>query len=75
MGLDELMQAEIACLRDRLAAAANAQFLQDVVYVPLGCAQADHQLIGDLLVGLAGREQAEDAQFLFAERLLSLIHI
>ena len=47
-----------SCLpRCDLAPRTELELPQDVLDVPLGCALADHKLLGDLLIGEAGRDQ------------------
>ena len=62
-----LTNPKFARPRDGLRAIADAQLLQNVVYMPLGCADGDHEFFCDLVVGLAGDDQVEDAPLLLAE--------
>ena len=52
---------------NRLGAIIHAEFLQNVMYVPLGCANTDHQLVSNLPVRFASHNQIEHPEFLFGE--------
>lgn len=49
----------MARLGNRLGTVAHAEFLEDLADVPLGCAQRDHELRRDLLIGKSLTDQAQ----------------
>ena len=55
-----LRQAEIVSARDRLGAAAHAQLVIDVAGMFFDRAHRDHQLAGDLGIGMPLADQTRD---------------
>jgi hypothetical protein len=65
--LGEVGPVTRAC--NRLGPTCHAQLAEQVADVLLDRRQRDHQFAGDLLVGGAGNEQAQDLLFTAGERL------
>ena len=57
------------CEGKRLCPAFDTKFAEDVIDVLLDCADADDELVGDVLIEVPGGDQAYHFQFAFAERV------
>ena len=64
-----LQQIKLVCPRHCFGAVTDAQLAVGVRDVALDGGQADEEPVGDLLIPHAGRDQAQDFDFLRCERL------
>jgi hypothetical protein len=68
-GAEALEQLQLTCTEERLGAALHIELAVEVVDVFLDRAEGNHQPVGDRLVRVTFRDQAQDFQLTLAERL------
>ena len=59
-GEQQLQQLKLTRQRDRLSAIAHMQFAINLVQVPLGSADSDHQSIGNLAIREASGDETKN---------------